>query len=95
MSCESWYLQLVQWTPTMTLKLIIITCFAQQDISKHGARRGLIKHLHIEPYPFGKLLLVRKPSLISFRMQYHIEGDSICKETIPDILSFQLSPLSL
>ena len=30
MSYESWHLQLVQWTPTMTLKLIIITCFAQK-----------------------------------------------------------------
>lgn len=35
----------------MTLKLIIITCFAQQDNSKHGTRRGLIKLLHTEPYP--------------------------------------------
>lgn len=89
MSCESWYLQHIYWIPTMTLKLIIITCFAQQDNSKHGTRRGLIKLLHTEPYPLRKLLLVEKPSLISFRVQYHMEGDGIYKETVPDILSFQ------
>lgn len=79
MSCESWYLQHIYWIPTMTLKLIIITCFAQQDNSKHGTRRGLIKLLHTEPYPLRKLLLVEKPSLISFRVQYHMEEMAFTK----------------
>lgn len=76
------YSVLLQWLWSWQCDLL-----CQEDFSKYGARRGLIKHLYI-----GILLLVNKFTLISFKMKHHMERDVIWKETIPKILAFPIIP---